>query len=307
MTHNELTMLQALPLEIKVMKTQARIREFVERFGINGVYVSYSGGKDSEVLVDICKKMYPNIQIVFSNTGQEYPETVRQVMKRKRQGYNIEILKPKLRFKDVIKQYGYPAISKEQSQYIYEVKNTSSEKLKNLRMKGDKKGGFKISEKWKYLINSDLNISHKCCYVLKKEPMKTYESKTKRKPIVGVMAGESERRKTTYLKTGCNSFEGNAQSKPLGFWKESDIWEYIETTNLEISECYTKHGMKRTGCYGCLFGCHLEERATGTNRIVNLKKTHRRLYDHLMNDLDYKRVMKVLKLKTEIEEQQKLF
>lgn len=43
-TRNELTQLQALPLELKVMRTQQRIREWVQYYGVDGVYVSFSGG-----------------------------------------------------------------------------------------------------------------------------------------------------------------------------------------------------------------------------------------------------------------------
>ncbi|MGL5050677.1 MAG: hypothetical protein ACRC6E_08655, partial [Fusobacteriaceae bacterium] len=88
-------------------------------------------------------------------------------------------------------------------------------------------------------------------------------------------------------------------SKPLGFWLEEDIWNYIETNDLSISECYTRHKMKRTGCYGCLFGCHIEQKETGTNRISRLEKTHPKLHNHLVNDLGYKHVMEELGLKWE--------
>lgn len=43
-TKNDLAMLQALPLDVKLRKTQNRIREWVEYFGVDGVYVSFSGG-----------------------------------------------------------------------------------------------------------------------------------------------------------------------------------------------------------------------------------------------------------------------
>lgn len=298
MTHDELKMLQALPLEIKIEKTKVRIKEYVEHFGLDHVYISYSGGKDSEVLLDIARQIYPNIKAVFINTGQEFPETIKQVLLRKKQGYNIDIITPKMRYKDVIEKYGYPVISKEQSLYIEQTRNTKSEKLKNLRMNGGKNGkSFKISEKWKYLLDEDIKISNKCCDILKKQPVKKYEKKTGRKSIIGTMADESSLRKRQYLKTGCNSFECKRESsKPLGFWKNKDIWDYIKIFNLKISECYTKYDMKRTGCYGCLFGCHLEERETGTNRIMKLKKTHPYLYTHLIEKLNYREIMKILGL-----------
>lgn len=68
-TRNELTQLQSLPLELKVMRTQQRIREWVQYYGVDGVYVSFSGGKDSTVLLDMAMKLYPTIKAVFINTG----------------------------------------------------------------------------------------------------------------------------------------------------------------------------------------------------------------------------------------------
>ena len=46
-TIQELKMRQALPLDIKVRMTEQRIREWVSEYGIDGVYVSFSGGKVS--------------------------------------------------------------------------------------------------------------------------------------------------------------------------------------------------------------------------------------------------------------------
>lgn len=46
-----LKMRQAMPLKDKIRFTQRRIKEWVEHFGVNGCYVSFSGGKDSTVLL----------------------------------------------------------------------------------------------------------------------------------------------------------------------------------------------------------------------------------------------------------------
>lgn len=297
MTNNELVMLQSLPLEIKVMKTEQRIKEWVEHWGLDGVYVSYSGGKDSEVLVDICRKLYPNIKIVFVNTGVELPGTVRQVTKRKKEGWNIDVVIPKKRFKDIVKEYGYPVVSKEQSQYISQYKKAKSQKTKDTRMNGNKYGRGKISEKWKYLIEAEFEISDRCCHWLKKEPIYRYEKENGMKPIIGTMAEESSQRKSTYLKNGCNSFESKREiSKPLGFWKEEDIWEYIKVKNLEISEEYTKNGRTRTGCAGCLFGAHLDYKRTGEHNILRLERDYPKLHEFYVKELDYDKVCTKLNL-----------
>ena len=67
----ELRMLQALPLEIKVMKTKQRIREWVEYYGVDGVAVSFSGGKDSTVLLHLVRELYPQVEAFFVDTGLE--------------------------------------------------------------------------------------------------------------------------------------------------------------------------------------------------------------------------------------------
>lgn len=107
-SREELKLLQALPLNVKISKTQQRIREWVEHYGEDGVYVSFSGGKDSTVLLDIARKMYPGIEAVFVNTGLEYPEIVDFV----KQHENVTILRPKKNFRQVLAEYGYPVISK---------------------------------------------------------------------------------------------------------------------------------------------------------------------------------------------------
>ena len=98
--------------------TRQRVRGWVEEYGEDGVYVSFSGGKDSTVLLDIVRKDYPDIPAIFVDTGLEYPE-IREFVKT----YDdVTWLKPKMNFKQVIEKYGYPFISKEVSQTVYDAK-----------------------------------------------------------------------------------------------------------------------------------------------------------------------------------------
>ena len=114
-TLDELKLLQALPLELKIAKTKARIKEWVDFYGVDGVYISFSGGKDSTVLLHIARSMYPNIKAVFSDTGLELP-SIRSFVKTHE---NVDWLKPKLTFGEIVKQYGYPLFSKEISHAIW--------------------------------------------------------------------------------------------------------------------------------------------------------------------------------------------
>ena len=113
-TLQELQELQALPLEIKIRLTQQRIREWINHFGESGVYVSFSGGKDSTVLLDIVRKQYPNVKAMFVDIPTQYPE-LRDFVKTYG---NVDIVYPKIGFVEVCEKYGFPLISKEVSECV---------------------------------------------------------------------------------------------------------------------------------------------------------------------------------------------
>ena len=119
---HDLKQMQSLPLEAKIRMTQQRIRQWYDHWE-GQVYVSFSGGKDSTVLkhiVDNTPGVY-DVPAVFVNTGLEYPE-IQKFVKDVKAGKwdcfnpNVEIVRPEMRFDEVVKKYGYPAISKEISE-----------------------------------------------------------------------------------------------------------------------------------------------------------------------------------------------
>lgn len=66
-----------LPWETKLQLTKTRIQEWHENWG-GQVYLSYSGGLDSTVLLHLIRMtLGEEIPAVFSNTGLEFPEIVR--------------------------------------------------------------------------------------------------------------------------------------------------------------------------------------------------------------------------------------
>ena len=116
--------LQALPLERKIQITQARILEWDKHY--NGkIVVSFSGGKDSTVLLDLVRRALPDTKAVFSNTGLEYKEIQQFVY----QTPNADVIRPKLRFDEVISTYGYPLIGKEVAEAIYYARKIRSQSV----------------------------------------------------------------------------------------------------------------------------------------------------------------------------------
>ena len=296
----ELQMLQALPLEIKVMKTQQRIREWVQYYGENSVAVSFSGGKDSTVLLHLVRKLYPDIEAVFINTGLEYPE-IQQFVKT---FDNVTILRPKMRFDEVIRKYGYPVISKEVSQAIREVKRSiqlgNTDTVRYRQLFSENKIQFNKA-KYRPLLKADYNVSDKCCAVMKKKPANDYEKRTGRKPFLATMAEESALRQSNWIIHGCNAFDTKVpKSAPMSFWTEQDVLQYIKQNGIPIASVYGDivykdesgfeynnsltddgklytTGCNRTGCIFCAFGCHLEKEPS---RFQRLKETHPRQYEY---------------------------
>ena len=78
------------------------------------ICISFSGGKDSTVLLDLVRRIYLDVKGAYSDTGLEYPE-IREFVKS---FDNIDWLKPKKNFVQIITEYGYPIVSKEVSENI---------------------------------------------------------------------------------------------------------------------------------------------------------------------------------------------
>ena len=290
----QLKQMQSLPLEAKIVKSQQRIREWYEHWG-GDVYVSVSG-KDSGALLHLVREIYPEVPGVFCNTGLEFPEVVNTIKKLD----NITWLKPKMVFTDVISHYGYPVVSKEQAQFIQEYTTTKSDKLKDIRWNGKigkaGKVNSKISEKWKPLTEASFKVSHKCCEVMKKRPFHLYEKETNRKPFLGITSDESSLRLQGFIKTGCNAFNIKRPiSRPISFWTEKDVWEYIHLNDVPYADVYDK-GYDRTGCMFCMFGVHLEQEP---NRFQRMKITHPKLHDYCMTKLGLKEVLDFIEVPSE--------
>ena len=256
----------------------------------------------------IVRSIYPNAPAVFVDTGLEFPEIKEFVSKQE----NVIKLKPEKSFLQVIKENGYPLISKEVAAKVRKLRHYNlSEKYRNYLLNGDERGTFgMLPKKWRILLDSPFDVSERCCDIMKKKPCHKYEKETGLKSIVGTMACESVNRKSVWLKHGCNMFDSkNIKSMPLSFWTEQDILKYIKEYNLEYAKVYGEiiqddtgklitTGEHRTGCIFCGFGCHMEKEP---NRFQRLKTTHPQLYDYCMRPtgLNMKEVLDYIGVKTE--------
>ena len=153
-------------------------------------------------------------------------------------------------------------------------------------------------ERYQFMLDAPFEISHMCCSVMKKAPMKRYAKETGRVPITAQMASESRLRTQVWLKQGCNAFDAKKPiSNPMSFWTEQDVLLYLYTNNISIAPVYGEiikenevdgqldladlglfdcgnpvlktTGMYRTGCFACGFGI-THEKCQSDSRIQNI-------------------------------------
>lgn len=289
-----------LPYDVKIRLTETRIREWHDNWG-GQVYLSYSGGLDSTVLLHFIRRVVgESVPAVFSNTGLEFPEIVR--FARQASGEFVEIYPQdkngkRILYRDVILREGYPLVSKETAQLVRKLRHGHlSDRYRNYILYGDERGKFgKIAEKWKPLIYAPFDTSEKCCDLMKKGPFKRYAKETGRVPYIGVTQDESYKRSHQYAHTGCNVYDAKTvKSQPLGFWTKQDILRYVVENDIEICSVYGDirktpcgeyylTGEQRTGCMFCAFGVHMEGEP---NRFQRMQITHPEHYKLCMKPLD---------------------
>lgn len=266
-----------LPLEDKVEFSKSLIREWYNHWDGN-VFVAFSGGKDSTVLLHLVRSMYPDVKAIFSNTGLEYPE----IMEFAKSHDNVEIVQPRKKFIRVLEEDGFPVSNKKVAGLIRPLQNPTPRNFSWRRLgitgyvtsKDKFVMGSKIPTKWMPLAFSDVRVTNLCCDYLKKDPMKDWLKENKKmKPIIGMMLGEGDMRDLKMIKRSCNMFSSDKPSSvPLKFWTDKDVYEYAEKYGVDICRVYKEQNINRTGCTFCGYGADLEP--AQDNRFTKLKKSH---------------------------------
>jgi len=276
---------QSLPLDCKINLTRSRIKQWYEKWE-GKVYVAFSGGKDSTVLLHLVREMYPDVPAVFVDTGLEYPE-IREFVK---EFSGVTIVKPTMTFKEVLDKHGYPVISKAVANAIMRIKSPgTSDRVRHKALHGDACGSFgKLPAKWRFMLDAPFRCSDRCCEVMKMRPVLAYYKRTGRTCFVGTMAADSNKRMAQYLKHGCNIMNKTLpKCTPMGFWLEDDIWQYLHEMNVLYCSIYDT-GVRHTGCIFCMFGVHNE---TEPNRFQLMAQTHPGLYRYCMQKLGLAEVL----------------
>ena len=268
-----------MPLDEKMTNAQHRIEELWNETD-GKCYISFSGGKDSTVLLALIKQCQElgtvgDIPAVFSNTGIELGVTVDFVKWVKENWYsNVQIIRPEHSFDYCLKKYGKPVKSKLRSEFLqrwHTGKRTRSvymNMVEGVTNKGKNAARTRLADKDIHMLSDDFKItpSPMCCKVLKKKPFLKYARENDIKGYAyGIRMTEGGAREmNTVVKQEkdlkiCTSISGGVIKKaPIIDWTDEDLEEFIERYNVPLSDAYTKYGFSRTGCMLCPYSQNLE-------------------------------------------------
>lgn len=319
--------LQDLPYNIKIQYAIGKAQEFFDT--MKGKVFCSVGGLDSITLLLFLREYVdPGIRGVSLSVLED--KTIRKVHKDLG---NMVFLKPYKSKVQVIKEHGYPVISKEKAGKIQLLQNPTEKNttVRHAIMTGETGayGGWrtgtkmKLPQKWlelfagpennKYGTNyktAPFKVSPDCCYYMKEKPADDYAKQMGLKPYMGLMASEGGQREKALIKNGCNYYGKTViRSCPFAIFQRNDILQLALDLAAPVPEIYgeikrypdghldtTK--AKRTGCTMCGFGIHIEHRP---HRFDRLRQTNYKEWKFWMYDMGWGKVLDYIGVKWENE------
>lgn len=223
----------------RIFKTTSKIDVFL---------ASFSGGKDSQVILDLCTRaLLPStFQVIYSDTGYELPHSLK-LYEEVKEYYNERY--PELLFRTA----------------------RNHEKVLNY---WDKIGTPSDTHRW-------------CCSVMKTAPlyrMLKVEGTNKQAKVLAFEGtrGEESNKRSTYERIGKGvKHNGVINARPIYFWSSTEVYLYLFLNKLPINPAY-RFGKPRVGCLICPFSsewddmivnkCYPNEVAPFVERIVSYAK-----------------------------------
>jgi len=167
-------------------------------------YVSFSGGKDSLVILHLIRKESPDIPVLYVDQGMEYPDTYDYVGKIQKEW-------------DLNLTWEYPEMN------LWELYD---------------KGGFLNPDK-----PTDPLIRKRFSNTVFYDPIKHFSDRINADGFfMGLRADESHDRKLNYLTRGFayKKADGLTAVQPIADWSVKDVWAYITSNELPYNPIYDK-------------------------------------------------------------------
>lgn len=297
MTYSEFAQKQSLPYEAKIIHAERRAIEHYEKMigEGRGAHVSV-GGLDSITLLLFLRKIGIDVPAISVSILED--KSIQKI----HQDLGVIPLKPEKTKVQVIREFGYPVISKEKAGKISALQNPTKKNrtVRHAIMTGEtgKQGGYqkgtrmRLPQKWLDLFGGPENerygtnyqtapfsVSSKCCYYLKEKPCDKWAKENNSVPYLGLMASEGGQREKALIAHGCNYYGKTAErSCPFTIFTRQDLLHLAVELNVPVPEIYgtieEKEGgtlyttrAQRTGCSMCGFGIHIEKRPHRFDRL----------------------------------------
>ena len=232
----ELEPLVNMPFPGKLAITGVIIQRNLRELGKDCV-VTFSGGKDSQLVTWLVTKHNPDIPVVFNNTGVEYPETVDFVRSFARTWHlNLIEVSPDITFWECVRRWGFPV--------------------------GKRPHNGQPS-------------SRKCCYWLKDKPMSfILRCLGSKGYFTGVTAVENRTRMFVARDKGtCYQVDGIRKVHPILYWTPEEVRSFLTDNGLDMNPVYAR-GADRVGCSTCTAFIDWEKQLSAVNpKLYRLVKS----------------------------------
>jgi phosphoadenosine phosphosulfate reductase len=196
----------------------ARTRQLI-RLGLmahDKACVSCSFGKDSLLILWFVRQEFPDIQVIFNNTGVEFSETL-ALKEQLKTSWNLNLIETK-----PIKSYW----------------NVMNDLIKEGKPIPD---GRKKSDR--------------CCDYLKEIPFrKVLKENGFTVNFTGITAVESRIRMFLACQRGQEYFnrkDNVTKIHPILYWTPQEVWSFTKENNIPINLAYQKYNIDRIGCVPC--------------------------------------------------------
>lgn len=276
---------QAESYEFKIRYAEIRAWEFYKHPDIGGACYVAVGGLDSITLLLFLRSIGINVPAVSVSVLED--KSIQAIHKQ----LGVEPLKPLKSKVEVIREFGWPVLSKDTAKKISALQNRTQDNavyrhaiITGIKGDGTYSERMRLAKKWlekfggadpeadKNWQCSDFAVSDMCCYYMKERPLDMYAKETGRYPYQGLMASEGGRRQKALMINGCNYISpGTKRSCPFAIFNRQDLLQLALDLHVPVPEIYgeivrdpdgtlrtTK--AQRTGCSMCGFGVHKEKR-----------------------------------------------
>lgn len=185
---------------------------------IDRFIASFSGGKDSQVVLDLCTRAIPStdFEVIYSDTGYELPSSLKL----------------------------YDEVQRHYKKRFPDLKFSTARNHETVLNYWDKLGTPSNTHRW-------------CCSVMKTAPlyrMLKIDGSNKQAKVLtfdGVRAEESLKREN-YIRIGKGKHTSITNAHPILQWNTVEIFLYLFRYNLPINMAY-RNGKARVGCVVCPF------------------------------------------------------